>query len=355
MSLPPQSPVSGDTEPFIRDDETQEIIHDFARLYPDNPQAQIAFDAVATKMLADEHWRPYAQQFMHIDSVRREVSPDPGTSSSELEQELEGGEQPPQLLLTGWYRINLDVLPSNPVEGWHVGSDSLDRQGNEVNEIILTPTGTKDHVRWRHARLAFNFSSYTFLVIAEKRRNVTLNGAEKFENSQRSLGKRINGLSIGNLNYKFVFTGQDKDEARAKLDALRTTFHISGLVPPKSLDPTPSISVYEYMGFVIGEVFAQGSTCTVSYAVNKLTGNTVVAKRMKRTRSTKANIAHEVRVLRHLSRNGHHVGSRVSLCQCAQMQIFYGPCASMLPDLYIHFILSYAVPFQNLLLTLALS
>src|ERR1700722_6351590 len=91
---------------------------DFARLIPANRAAQVAFNDVVDKLRT-----PYSgwdetglEKYMHIDRVKVSLRDD--YSSTDTETEVT---EIPTTLWTGYYRLNLEIPPSNGNIGWVVG------------------------------------------------------------------------------------------------------------------------------------------------------------------------------------------------------------------------------------------
>lgn len=301
-----------DSQATIPDPPDESYYRDFARLVPVNRQARIAFSEVAERMKVEAEWAPHAAHFVHIDAVKRSLTEltgssetdasvdslhDADASSSSSSAAASAAAVPP--VWTGYYRLNLERPPLRPHVGWVLGSYLNNA------DLLLTARRQLYRVRGRHARLAFNLQSYSLLAFADFGHAILLEGKEELRNGQRVLWAGETAISLGELSYKLVRTTVSDSTLREQLNHWRDTIGTTSLEPPAYLAPTPSPDDYEYNGYIIKAVFAQGSTCSVSAGVDKRTGAAVAVKKMIRNGRNRDMVRNEIEVLKYLA---NHVG-----------------------------------------------
>ena len=272
---------------------------DFARLVPINHDAVLAFHSVAERTRIEPDWNPHVKRFLFIEDDPRQLSPEwDGTSdtSSDATRAL------PSQVLTGHYRLSLDLLTNHPRLGWVIGSGRKDLPNGGV-DFLLTLQKSRHHVHGRHARLV-HAPNGALMVVVGKGKAVIVNGIERLEGSQRVMGSIRTAISFGNLSYNLEFTGLNESSYRDRLEELFTRLHPDGDVPPMSLELTPLEHHHELHGFMIHSPFASGANGVVSAGFEKSSGQAVAIKRVRRTPATVARIQLEIQIYRKI---GDHV------------------------------------------------
>lgn len=278
---------------------------DFARLVPVNHNAVLAFHSIAERARLEPDWQPHIRRFLFIEDTPRAVSPE-WDGASDTNSDATGGFQ--TQVLTGYYRLSLDLITNHPRLGWVIGSGRRDLPNGGV-DLMLTLQRNKDHVHGRHARL-MHAQNGALMLAAGKGKAVIVNGIERLEGSQRVMGSVRTALAFGNLSYSLEFTGLNETNYRNKLGELFTKLHPDGDVPPMSLELTPLEHHHELHGFLIHSPFASGASGVVSAGFEKSTGQAVAIKRVKRTPATVARIQLEIQIYRKI---GDHVSKFVLL------------------------------------------
>lgn len=279
---------------------------DFARLVPVNHDAILAFHSIAERARLEPDWNPHIRKFLFIEETPRAISPEWDGTSDTASEAMSGYQGQ---VLTGYYRISLDLLTNHPRLGWVMGSGRKDLPNGGV-DFLLTLQKNKDHVHGRHLRVVHAQNGALMLVVG-KGKAVHVNGIERLEGSQRVMGSVRTALAIGNLSYNLEFTGLNESNYRERLGELFTKLHPDGDIPPLSLELTPLEHHHELHGFLIHSPFASGASGVVSAGFEKSTGQAVAIKRVKRTPATVARIQLEIRIYRKI---GDHV-SRFPLQQ----------------------------------------
>lgn len=267
---------------------------DFARLIPTNHLAKEAFSGVVRRMRDDPGWIQHARQFIHIDKT----SPHDPDSFRDSETDEESMEKRSDLI-TGYYRLNLGILPHDLRFGWFLGSGRRDL-GDTGVDLLLTPQIRQHRVYGRHARLSLHPESAVLMLHVDHDRNVLLNGLEEVAKGSRALCAVSTGLMVGDLAYKVVFTQLNERSFREQLQSVRRETGWGLLDPPSTLATTPSQNHYEYQGYIIQPPFARGSEGLVSAGINKTTGEAVAVKKVQRVRATVNLIRHEIALMKKL-------------------------------------------------------
>jgi Protein kinase domain len=290
MATQPSSPKEADTIPNSPVDVAKDYDNDFARLTPSNDAARVAFHAVAELIQLDQRRLAHARQFVYVYPKRVQLSPEVRSDTDTSDQ------GPPPLIYTGYYRLNLDILPRRRLLGWRIGHGRHDQQGDEIVDLQLCVTGGNG-VRSLHARIAFDFKTNVLFLIAEKGKKVVVNGVHEIKESQRVLGEQKTAIEIGNLRYTFEYTVQGRDAYQHKLDVVKRSLGLPSMTAPLSVGATPSEHDYEFHDYFLKPAFESGSTCTVLAGVHKTTGALVAVKRMNRSLNRARQIADEIDML----------------------------------------------------------
>lgn len=295
----PQTPDSDST---ISDPTDESQFRDFARLVPVNQSACIAFSNVVEKMKQNPDWAPHASNFVQSSAKKQSLTEMSGSETDTSNTGSESSAAP--AIWTGYYRFNMDQLPKRMKLGWVIGSDA------DNVDVLLAINRHTNRVRAHHARFAFELNTYAFMVIADsgRGRTVLLNGTDEVRNSERVIWAPETGVTIGELAYKLVRTSVSEKTLREQLRMWRQVLGFSEFEPPSYLAPTPSPDDYEYNGYIIKSVFAQGSTCSVSAGIDKKSGAAVAVKKMLRNARNHKMVQNEIEVSKYV---GSHVSSGV--------------------------------------------
>lgn len=271
---------------------------DFARLIPVNRPAILAFHSIAERARLDPEWNPHVRKFLFIEETKRQLSPEwDGSDTSS------GTKDDPAQILTGYYRLSLELLTNHTKLGWVLGSGRNDLANGGV-DFLLTLEKGKHHVHGRHARLVHHLQNGVLMLVVGKGKVVLVNGIERLAGSQRVLGSVRTALSIGDLSYNLEFTGMNETRYREQLGDLFAKLHPDNDIPPLSLELTPLEHHHELHGFWIHSPFASGASGVISAGFDKASGQAVAIKRVKRTPATVARIQLEVQIYRKI---GDHV------------------------------------------------
>ncbi len=304
------SPDSQATVPdSLHDSETS----DFARLVPVNRQACIAFNEVVERIKKEPDWNSHAQQYLNVSESKTSLGADFSGSETDSAPDIYGTNN--TSVWTGYYRLNLELPPRRFRYGWVIGSNP------DEADILLTTKKQQYRVRGKHARLTYDLLSYAFLVVADFGRSVLLDGKDEVRNAQRVVWSKATGVTLGDLSYKLVRTGLKEQILREQLSVLRNELGASKHEPPAYLAPTPSNDDYEYSGYIVKGVFAQGATCSVSAGLDKRTGVAVAVKKMVRNSRNFLMVKNEVEIMKSIGSHvscllGCHFGLVVT-CLCS--------------------------------------
>ncbi|KAI9676520.1 MAG: hypothetical protein M1817_000678 [Caeruleum heppii] len=269
---------------------------DFARLFPRNPLARIAFDEVVEKLRRDGA-TPYAHRFLVYEKAKDDLSSESGSETRT------NALKPQAINWTGYYRLNNGIPPKSRSLGWVMGSGRQDDLGEAGVDFLLTSRSKAYRVRGRHARLVHNLSTGILMIQTDYNRRVLLDGKLSIQGGKQAITTTSTGIILGDLAYSLVFTNLNEDVYKAQLSALRTEVGMTDSEPPPSLGPIPSATHYDIMGYTVQGVFAEGSTCTVAAGIKKDEGSAVAVKRMKRNKHNFDSIQKEIDVLRRIGQH----------------------------------------------------
>lgn len=225
---------------------------DFARLIPVNRPAMLAFDEIVKTLKLDPQWNLNARRFIHYDDSPHNLPLHWKGSETDTDTEIE-----PNKIWIGYYRLNLDILPSIPSLGWILGGGRSDMKDQGV-DFLLTLQKKQHHVHGRHARLKHHPESGILMLIVDQGKMVVVNGKERVEGSQRAIATIDTGLSIGDLDYRVEFTLLTENTYREQLANSREWLNSGNKEPLGSLEITPSENHFEYHGFFIQTPFGAG-------------------------------------------------------------------------------------------------
>ncbi|KAM0123459.1 hypothetical protein ACHAO1_011288 [Botrytis cinerea] len=280
------APNTPEPEPEMMVD-TIEVNGDFARLIPQNRLAQEAFNEVVLNMKdVNADFSSHAAKFIHVDDLRSEEL----VSFSESDSSNTGTNTGVSLW-TGFYRLNLNLLPGKPLLGWIIGT------GRDIRpaDFVICKQGAH-HVHGRHARLTYHEVSGALLIQSDKRL-IIIDGKDNIVNDKKALLDKKTGITIGDLSYVFEYTNLNKRIYFDQLNRLRQQLHNASNLP-SFLDPTPSAKDFVLNDYLIKDAFAQGSTCSVHIAIHRTFGKYLVAKKVHRNNRNQQRIKAEVEILK---------------------------------------------------------
>lgn len=280
------APNTPEPEPEMMVD-TIEVNGDFARLIPQNRLAQEAFNEVVLNMKdVNADFSSHAAKFIHVDGLRSKEL----VSFSESDSSNTGTNTGVSLW-TGFYRLNLNLLPGKPLLGWIIGT------GRDIRpaDFIICKQGAH-HVHGRHARLTYHEVSGALLIQSDKRL-IIIDGKDNIVNDKKALLDKKTGITIGDLSYVFEYTNLNKRIYFDQLNRLRQQLHNASNLP-SFLDPTPSAKDFVLNDYLIKDAFAQGSTCSVHIAIHRTFGKYLVAKKVHRNNRNQQRIKAEVEILK---------------------------------------------------------
>lgn len=308
LSKPPSESSSDDSD-----------LLEFARLVPSNRAARRAFDSIARQMRADDKWNSHHRQYIVIE--KNEFSNgSPGKSSSiddrpppesfsdilqsrvMLDEDVSDSDtpssEPLETLLTGYYRLSLDVAPQFARIGWRLGS-GRPRHLNDAVDFLLTMPGYHNvGVAGSHARFQFERRSGALLLVASNLRGtpVVLN-SQKFAHDMRIIGRPQNTIEFGDLTYHFEYTIKGPKEEERYQQSLRTYFDFAyGSQPVPSSSATPNAHDRELGDYILRNTLARGGSGIVSVANHVKTGTPVAVKEILRTRWNYQRVAQEISI-----------------------------------------------------------
>jgi hypothetical protein len=293
LSKPPSSESSSDDSDLL----------EFARLVPSNRAARRAFDAIARQVRADDKWNPHHRQYIVIEknessngSPSKPSSTDhrpPPESFSDilqsrvmLDEDVSDSDtpssEPLETLLTGYYRLSLDVAPQFARIGWRLGS-GRPRHLNDAVDFLLTMPGYHNvGVAGSHARFQFERRSGALLLVASNLRGTPV---------------VLNSLEFGDLTYHFEYTIKGPKEEERYQQSLRTYFDFAyGSQPVPSSSATPNAHDRELGDYILRNTLARGGSGIVSVANHVKTGTPVAVKEILRTRWNYQRVAQEISI-----------------------------------------------------------
>ena len=282
---------------------------DFARLIPSSNLAREVFNELVQKLAEDPSYLPHARRFIHFEdsdlTEEDEVSSNPTSPKSTTVTSRKP--------VCGYYRLNMDLQPSNLALGWVVGSGRKDL-GDSAVDLVLTTKSQQHHVRGRHCRLRRNLDTGILFIQSDARR-IVINGKDILQRKepfakqpeqdyQIAIHDRT-GITIGDLSYLLEFPHLPEDTHLKQLQVARRHGNPQQSsqddnTPSLLLSPTPKLKTYEYFGYVVYPVTHGGATSTVALAYSKANGKPVVLKRIKRSRGNFYQVQDEIFILRRL-------------------------------------------------------
>lgn len=293
----PNTPISAKDSHSANVEEFQ---GDFARLIPANRLARIAYSEVIEKSLRLPQWNEHAQKFLYFEEARDDE--DHLSELSDADTTAVLARQ--RCRWSGYYRLNLSILPQYIGLGWILGSGSVSFPEAGV-DLLLTAERSQHRIGSRHTRFSFHRGTGCLLVFAD-RRNVSLRGSfgqVELRNAHRALTESA-GITIGDLQYSFEYTGLNQERYREELTSLmkqklgQPEFEISS-----SLSTSGSDTDIQLKDYTVKQVFASGISCTVATAIVKKTGEAVAVKKLKKSDTNYDAVMCEVNILQRIEQH----------------------------------------------------
>lgn len=200
------------------------------------------------------------------------------------ESDLSDGDVDIQEIYTGYFRLNLDILPDRFPQGWIIGSGRLGLDHGGV-DFLITLDNVRDRVKGLHASIQHHKVSRQLTIVAPSGKDVCLNG-EVISKAGRVLGGVLMALTIGNLTFKIEFLPTDAASYNARLDDIVLGCGTWFSERIESIDPTPTNKHRIFQAYQIQTPQAFGAYGVVSACVHTLSGDVYAVKRIQRTQST---------------------------------------------------------------------
>ncbi|KAI9812058.1 MAG: hypothetical protein M1826_002977 [Phylliscum demangeonii] len=165
------------TEPYTPDSFAEDVTcasspDVFARLLPLRGPASDAIDAVVKIVILEPSKFSHHRRFIHIEEGPVRES----TVFTEDEREVgrAATEAVRRIQKTASFQLSLTTLPTNPAEGWYLGTSRGRSSTEDVDLLLAPPTGRRMRrdVAGRHARLFLHPESCR--VVVEARHTITL-------------------------------------------------------------------------------------------------------------------------------------------------------------------------------------
>ena len=246
--------------------------------------------------------------FVHVRKNLEELEPEIDEQSTSDEPARASKSQPPALIYSGYWRLNMELPPADQPLGWIMGKGRWKkREGHPSSitssgvDILLAANAKESSLRGRHARLFHSLESFALLVAAEQRLRV----GERYLDSTKvaAIGQRKTTIAFGDMEYELSFTNINQSLYRAQLVEHSQFLEYQGHQPGILWDPTPADTDYTIMNkYTIRRSFAKGSTCWMCAAVDKDTGASVAVKKIDAMASNALNNARlEINAMKRLS------------------------------------------------------
>lgn len=275
---------------------------EFARLYPTNKTAALAFDRVASKVKADPNWNRHARKYIAIFPDQASLE----CVGSESESEDGSGPQPhKRLIQIGYYRLNFDMPPRDPRLGWLIGGGKF-ALGDESPELVLTERKRHDGILGRHAQLFHNYSSGA-LMLRVSDQSIAIVGGKNVR-GLTAIWSITTHISFGNMTYRLDLDDATDGIHQRRLNHYRQINDLAVTDGHVSLLSTPAESDYIHKEYVIKNPVGHGASSTIFAGEHIKTGTAVAVKRMIRDRDNAGSIKQEVQMAKFL-------GSHVRLLQ----------------------------------------
>lgn len=283
---------------------------EFARVYPGNYAAKLAFHKVSEQLKSNDHAMPYTRRFIHwIDDFEEEsvyTDTDAGVETDTGEENDPMDPLPESMMFKGYFTLDLDVMPRNKHRGWRFGNGKTALRNITIEEVefVATIDGKADHVHNEHCRLNLNWDSLVLLLTADKGRRVKVfsPNTQQLRESSIAIPYSNTSFQIGNLAYDVQFTGLSFGTMRKKLLEYRTELGVQMPAPPESIDPTPAPTDTFIKGYRLKEPDACGAFGMVYPGVDARTGDLVVVKRLAVKQNNELEVLTEIDMLEELQK-----------------------------------------------------
>lgn len=248
----------------------------FARLFPADRPAHLAFDRIASKVKAEAGWNQHARKYMEIYDEKIDIE------YVLSESESDGGSGPkPQKRSIWWgcYRLDFDLPPRDPHQGWVLGGGKF-ASDEESPELVLTERKALDCVHNRHARLSHNYSSGALLLQLGDNSLAMVDGKEVRDSIVIWSVDTL--ITFGTMSYKLQLDRADNDIHRLRLRLYQQAHNMRMQNYPVNLLSTPADSDYILKNYVVKNPVAYGNSSTTSTfaAVHLKTSAVVAIKRI---------------------------------------------------------------------------
>ena len=288
----------------------------FARLYPANLQAKLAFDELVHEIHLHADRFHHARQSIHIEGKvlleePDQVPPSPGQVS---ETDTDGGDSPqdPREVFSGYYRFSFEPGPQTRSLGWVVGGGRPNKPASEVDILLAKTRLPQCRLLGRHARLAFDRHGALSVINDHPKAPSVVVGDDEFTHGRRVLPKPKNRISFGDLAYIFQFLSLSEEEEAAYQNNLADHIkqYLSSPPPPQALSATPSATDHTICDWIIRGTVGRGAFGTVMAARHRVTGKVAGAKMVIRTQANLIAVMSEINLMKRLPK---HVSPRDSI------------------------------------------
>ena len=273
----------------------------FARLFPADRLAHLAFDRIASKLKANPGWNQHARRYMVVYDEKVDI--EYVTRERESESESEGGTGPQPLTRSIWrgcYQLDFSLPPRDPRQGWVLGGGKF-APGDESPELILTERKAQDFVHGRHARLSHSQTSGALLLQVAEKSFAIVDGKEVHDSIVIWSSETF--ITFGTLNYILQLDGALDSIHRRRLSSYKQIHGLEMQSYPVTLLSTPAKSDYIHKDYVIKNPVGHGGSSTVFAAMNLKTSAVVAVKRIIRHHRNAGQIEREIEMATLLGRH----------------------------------------------------
>lgn len=273
----------------------------FARLFPADRPAHLAFDRIASKLKAEPGWNQHARKYMLLDDEKIDI--EYVTREKESESESEGGSGPqPQKrsIWRGCYQLDFGLPPRDPRQGWLLGGGKI-APGDKSPELVLTERKAQDSVHGRHARLSHNYSSGALLLHVVDKSLASVDGKEVRDSIMIWSSETL--ITFGTLSYRIQLDGAADSVHRRRLNFYQQIHGLGAQNYPVTLVSTPATSDYVHKDYLVKNPVGHGGSSTVFAAMHLKTGAVVAIKRIVRHHRNANLIEREIQMANILGRH----------------------------------------------------
>lgn len=271
----------------------------FARLFPADRPANLAFDRIATKVKTKEGWNRHARKYMEIYDKKIEIE----YALSESESENGSGpKRQKRSIWRGCYQLDFDLPPRDPDQGWVLGGGKFGSD-EESPDLVLTERKALDCVHDHHARLSHSYSSGALLLQLEDNSSAIVDGKEV--RNSIVMWSMDTLITFGTLSYKLILDRADNNIHRHRLGLYQQTHNLGMQIYPVNLLSTPADSDYILKNYVVKNPVTYGNSLTTSTfaAVHLKTSAVVAIKRIIVNRNTAGDTLRETEMATFLDRH----------------------------------------------------